>query len=123
LKWKVAIFAAVTLTACNPVASAEPKDRIVGRWESKQYSVHKQPLFAEFSSDGTLKFTGPGGPDKGLWTFINTGELQMSYPGNNPFRCQAKFDDSGPTLLLTLTPPTCLFGWEDMGTSITLERQ
>lgn len=111
------LFAAAALSSCNPFKT-DLKEALVGRWESAMWSKHDKPLFAEFAADGSIRSTGNYNTDEGKWLLLDSGELEI--------RSSAEERRCKPTLegkKLTLTPPTCMLGWDKVGPSIDLMKQ
>ncbi|MER8606600.1 hypothetical protein NKI54_15735 [Mesorhizobium sp. M0663] len=115
------MLAAGLLSACNPLAAQQPKDQIVGRWESPTWTRNEVPLFAQFSADGRVQYMDSmGTTGRAEWMFLESGDLQLTYPAGLSRRCTVGFDQSKN---MKLTPPTCLYGWDDMGESVVLAKQ
>lgn len=115
------MLAVAVLSACNPISSsqAEPKDQIVGRWESPNLSRHGESLYAQFNADGNMKYMGGMGEAMSAeWLFLDSGELQVTTNGN-AHRCNATIDGKN----LTIVPPACMSGWDEVGNTVTLVKQ
>ncbi|BCH05695.1 hypothetical protein MesoLj131b_76940 (plasmid) [Mesorhizobium sp. 131-2-5] len=113
------LLAAGLLSACNPFA-ADPKVAILGRWESPTWTRSQRPLFAQFKPDGKIEFMDAMASTMyAEWLFLQSGELQITYPAGFSRRCKATIAGSS----LTIEPPKCLYGWDDVGPSIALVKQ
>lgn len=94
-------------------------EKIVGQWESPSWKADGQPLFVRFKGDGTFDFNGTiKWINKGEWLLLESGQLQV-ITGGETRRCDISYD--GKTM--TLSPASCFQGWEDVGGSISLDKQ
>ncbi|WFU07552.1 hypothetical protein QA648_36865 (plasmid) [Rhizobium sp. CB3171] len=99
--------------------AAITSEKIVGQWESPSWKAGDQPVFVRFKGDGTLDFNGTiKWVNKGEWLLLESGQLQV-ITGGETRRCDIAYD--GKTM--NLSPASCFKGWEDMGDSISLEKQ
>ncbi|OWK21385.1 hypothetical protein AJ88_22925 [Mesorhizobium amorphae CCBAU 01583] len=77
-------------------------------------------LFAEFKMGGDVFFLNSNAStSRADWSFLQSGELQITYPAGFSRRCEATIAGAS----LTIEPPTCLYGWDDVGPSIALVKQ
>ncbi|MGX5844198.1 hypothetical protein ACWGTI_26115 [Mesorhizobium sp. ArgA1] len=115
------MLAGVLLSACNAVAAQpQPKEQIIGRWESPEWHLNGQALYAQFTADGKLKYLdGWGHADWGDWMVLESGQLQITSSGQTR-RCEVKFDSSNNA---SFTPASCFYGWQKVGDNIFLTKQ
>lgn len=102
-------------------AEPQPKEQIIGRWQSDEWHIGGQALYAQFTADGKLKYLdGHGHANWGEWMFLESGELQITSSGQTS-RCWVKMD--AKSSLASVIPPSCFYGWEKVGDIIILTKQ
>lgn len=111
----IPLIACLLASACN---ASSTESTIVGRWQSPTWTFSREPVYAEFETDGTLTFLSPIGPHVGKWKIMDNGDLKVTYRSGSSKTCKASV--SGTTL--TITPSSCML-WNDLGSSVTLEKQ
>ncbi|AMY00674.1 hypothetical protein AB0V79_27340 [Mesorhizobium ciceri] len=108
------------LSACNPLA-ADPKVAILGRWESPTWKNGAgTPLYVQFKENGEVHFLNDSSSDfRGEWLFLESGELQITYPAGFSKRCTVAIDGKK----LTVAQTKCFYGWDAVNPGIVLVKQ
>ncbi|MGP4804244.1 hypothetical protein ACSV5G_10780 [Agrobacterium cavarae] len=109
------LIACILASACSAFST---ESAIVGRWQSPTWTFSREPVYAEFETDGTLTFLTPMGQHTGKWKIMDNGDLKVTYHSGSSKICKASV--SGSTL--TITPSSCML-WNDLGSSVALEKQ
>jgi hypothetical protein len=118
-------FALLLLGGCTgqDPKESDPKESLVGRWESATLTVYDEPIFVQFDADGTMTHSGNYGLRRpnGNWMILDSGQLQVTYPGGDTRRCKATVKGKS----LTISPAKCflLWDWNELGSSIELNKQ
>ena len=111
--------ATLLLAACNPFGG-NIKEDIIGRWESETWTRRDRPVFVQFAPNGSLSFMDSFATSSSAeWMIAESGDLVVSYSAAVTRRCAVTV--KGDTL--TLVPPSCLMGWDELGESIDLVRK
>ncbi|MDP9592097.1 UNVERIFIED_ORG: hypothetical protein J2W19_004679 [Shinella zoogloeoides] len=113
------IFYIVVLALAGAMLSAcKPEDKLVGRWESETWKYFQEPIFIQFSGDGTWYGTSNSG--KNSWNIEKEGYIRIVYPLGGTGRCRYSFTSDGS---LEITTGYCFNGVQGLPETVVLKKQ